>query len=53
MTRILVTHSLDAALLRRCDRILVLRGGRIVESGTFDELMSSRGYFYSLYTVSQ
>ena len=53
MTRILVTHSLDAALLRRCDRILALRGGRIVESGTFDELMSSRGYFYSLYTVSQ
>lgn len=27
MTRILVTHSLDAALLRRCDRILALRGG--------------------------
>lgn len=53
MTRILVTHSLDAALLQRCDRILALRGGRIVESGTFDELMSSRGYFYSLYTVSQ
>lgn len=53
MTRILVTHSLDAALLRRCDRILALRGGRIVESGTFDELMSRRGYFYSLYTVSQ
>lgn len=42
MTRILVTHSLDAALLQRCDRILALRGGRIVESGTFDELMSSR-----------
>ena len=53
MTRILVTHSLDAALLRRCDRILALRGGRIVESGTFDELMSRRDYFYSLYTVSQ
>ena len=53
MTRILVTHSLDAALLQRCDRILALRGGRIVESGTFDELMSRRGYFYSLYTVSQ
>lgn len=53
MTRIVVTHSLDAALLRRYDSILVLKGGRIEEAGTFDELMSRRGYFHSLFTVSQ
>lgn len=53
MTRIVVTHSLDAALLRRYASILVLKGGRIEEAGTFDELMSRRGYFHSLFTASQ
>lgn len=53
MTRILVTHALDAALLRRFDGILVLHSGRIAESGSFDALMAQKGYFYSLYTVSQ
>jgi len=53
LTRIVVTHSLDEALLRRCDCILSLRSGKIAESGSFDELMQKKGYFYSLYTVSQ
>lgn len=53
MTRIVVTHALDAGLLRRYDEIVTLRSGRIVEKGTFDQLMNERGYFYSLYTVSQ
>ncbi len=50
---IVVTHALDAKLLRRYDGILALKNGRIVESGTFDELMKEKGYFYSLYTISQ
>lgn len=53
MTRIVVTHALDAALLRRYDCILTMKSGQIVESGTFEELMHQKGYFYSLYTVSQ
>ncbi len=53
LTRIVVTHSLDESLLRRYDGILTLKSGSIVESGTFDELMEHKGYFYSLYTVSQ
>lgn len=53
MTRIVVTHALDASLLRRYDRILAMKSGEIVESGTFEELMEQKGYFYSLYTVSQ
>lgn len=53
LTRIVVTHDLDAALLRRCDLILALKGGRIVESGSFDELIERRGYFYSLFTLAQ
>ena len=53
LTRVVVTHALDAALLRRCEGILAMRSGRIVERGSFDELMAAKGYFYSLYTVSQ
>ena len=53
MTRIVVTHTLEEALLRRYDGILVLKNGEITEAGSFDELMAKKGYFYALYTVSQ
>ncbi len=53
LTRIVVTHSLDAALLRRYDGILAMKNGRLAETGTFEELIGQKGYFYSLYTVSQ
>ncbi len=52
MTRIIVTHTLERSLLSRYDGILVLRGGRIEECGTFDELMAKKGYFYALVTVA-
>ena len=52
LTRIVVTHALDAPLLRRYDRILAFKGGRVAEEGTFDELMQKKGYFYSLYTLN-
>ena len=53
VTRIVVTHTLEQAALRRYDGILVLKDSRIAESGSFDELMEQKGYFYALYTVSQ
>lgn len=53
ITRIVVTHTLDEALLRQYDCILTLRSGTVQESGTFDDLMAQKGYFYSLFTVSQ
>ena len=53
LTRIVVTHALDENLLKRYDCILTLKNGCIAESGSFGELMDRRGYFYSLFTVSQ
>ncbi len=53
MTKIVVTHDLDEALLRRYDCILTMKAGRIIESGSFEQLMQEKGYFYSLYTVCQ
>lgn len=53
MTRLVVTHALDGNLLRRYDCILTMKNGKIEEFGSFDCLMEKRGYFYSLFTVSQ
>lgn len=53
LTRIVVTHSLDENLLKRYDCLLTMKNGRIEEAGSFDALMKTGGYFYSLYTVSQ
>ena len=42
------THRM--ASLSRCDRILVLADGRIVEEGTHDDLLSRRGAYFDLYS---
>ena len=52
-TRIIVTHDLDENILRRCNGLFTLKKGEVSEQGTFDELMDQKGYFYSLFTVSQ
>jgi len=53
ITAIVVTHALDESLLKQYDGIMTLKNGSIVESGTFDELIDKKGYFYSLFTISQ
>lgn len=52
-TRIIVTHDLDENILRRCTGLFALKNGVVSEQGTFDGLMEQKGYFYSLFTVSQ
>jgi ABC-type multidrug transport system fused ATPase/permease subunit len=52
-TRVIVTHDLDENILRRCSGLFALKNGVIAERGTFNELMEEKGYFYSLFTVSQ
>jgi ABC-type multidrug transport system fused ATPase/permease subunit len=53
VTSIVVTHALDEGLLKQYDGIITLKNGSIVETGTFDKLIAQKGYFYSLFTVSQ
>ncbi len=52
-TRVIVTHDLDENILRRCTGLFALKNGEVSERGTFEELMDRKGYFYSLFTVSQ
>jgi ATP-binding cassette subfamily B protein len=44
-TVILITHRVAAA--RRCDRVLVLDGGHVVEEGVHDDLVRSGGLYAS------
>ncbi|MBE5784762.1 MAG: ABC transporter ATP-binding protein [Clostridiales bacterium] len=48
-TSFIVAHRLST--IRNADRILVIRGGKITESGTHRELLALRGYYYDLYTT--
>jgi ABC-type multidrug transport system fused ATPase/permease subunit len=45
-TRIVIAHRLST--IRNCDRILVLDQGRILEDGTYDELIAKNGFFAEL-----
>lgn len=45
-TRIVIAHRLST--IRQCDRILVLDGGKIVEDGTYEELLAAGGFFTEL-----
>ena len=52
ITRVVVTHRLEASLLQEYDGILVLKEGRLAETGTFEELVRRGGYFNALYTLA-
>ena len=45
-TRVVIAHRLST--VRKADRIFVLEGGRVVESGNFDKLMKANGRFAEL-----
>lgn len=45
-TRIVIAHRLST--IRQCDRIIVLDKGRIIEDGSYDELIAKDGFFAEL-----
>jgi ATP-binding cassette subfamily C protein CydC len=47
---LLITHRLQG--LQRMDEILVMAGGRVVESGSHQELLAARGYYWRLATAN-
>ncbi|MCM5558954.1 NHLP bacteriocin export ABC transporter permease/ATPase subunit [Pleomorphomonas sp. JP5] len=46
VTRIVIAHRLST--IREVDRILVMDKGRLVESGTYDQLIEAGGLFHAL-----
>jgi ATP-binding cassette, subfamily B, multidrug efflux pump len=46
-TTLLISHRIST--MRNADLIIYLRGGEVIERGTHDELLASRGAYYELY----
>jgi ATP-binding cassette subfamily B protein len=46
-TSFVIAHRLST--IRNADRILVLKAGEIIETGSHDELMEQQGFYYDLY----
>ena len=46
VTRIVIAHRLST--VAKAGRIMVMSGGRLMEQGTYPELMQARGLFYEL-----
>lgn len=47
-TSVIIAHRLST--IKKCDRILVIKKGKIEEDGSHSELMHRKGHYYSLYT---
>lgn len=48
-TSIIIAHRLTTA--RRADRVIVFNKGRLIESGTHQELMKMKGFYYRLNNI--
>lgn len=48
-TMLIVAHRLST--IQHCDKIIVLKKGKIIEEGTHQELLKLNGYYYNLYRL--
>ena len=51
LTMIVVTHKLIKSILINYDEIIVMKDGKVIEKGSFENLIDNKGYFYSLYYI--
>ena len=48
-TSIYISHRLSST--KFCDRIILLKSGKIFEEGTHDDLMKKKGEYYEMFTI--
>lgn len=51
ITALIITHKLSGDLLKRYDKILVMKDGVLEEMGSFHELINNKSYFYNLFNI--
>lgn len=50
-TTLIIAHRLST--VRKCDVIIAMDKGQIIEAGTHEQLMEKRGYYHHLYTQQE
>lgn len=50
-TVLMVLHSFNEKILKKCDKIIVMNNGEINEVGSYEELTSKNSYFSELYNM--
>ncbi|KAG8895937.1 hypothetical protein FRB99_000257 [Tulasnella sp. 403] len=50
-TTVIVTHKVP--IMRKCDRVLVVNEGVLVEEGSYDALMAKKGAFWSMASAGE
>lgn len=46
---IIIAHRLST--IKNCDKIILMKDGKIIENGNYNELMQKQGEYYRLSTV--
>lgn len=50
-TILAITHQLDENILSKYNEILVMKDGKITESGNLEKLIENKGYFYYMFSI--
>ncbi|WP_158280524.1 ABC transporter ATP-binding protein [Lacticaseibacillus chiayiensis] len=52
LTSVVITHKINADLLKKYDSIIFMKNGMISEHGKFNDLMNKKGDLYNLYKLA-
>ena len=52
ITSITITHKINNEIMNKYNEIIVIRNGVVVETGSYLELLNSKGYFSTLHDTS-
>ena len=52
LTRIIITHYIDPSIFEQSDYVIVMGEGRIIEMGTYEQLIDERSAFYQKFILS-